>query len=120
MVNKTNMRLTVIILCLALVLGLIIFFSTSHFLNQPEVEKASPENSLSKKPKAEESSSEKSDEPLPIKEEPSDELQTQAKLTKAISKHANQIAENDLLRYQAEKLEQEIQQKLQSLEEKKP
>lgn len=125
MVNKTNMRLTTIILCLVLVLGIIIFFSTSDFINQPKVENTSSETTLPNKPTAEESINVSNASSLTsvaeeTVEETNDEIQTQAKLTKTISKYANQTAENDLLRYQAEKLEQEIQEKLQNLEEKKP
>ena len=135
MTTQTKMRLITIILCLALVLGLIIIFSASSFLNSSKIEHIPPEKSLSiskeatpnlkQNPKEENDRSEPlvTPEPIqqsqPVAKEPNAELKTQAKITKAISKHSTQTAENDLLRYQAKKLEHEIQQKLQNLEQKK-
>ena len=125
----------IIIICLTLVLGLFIFFSVSNFfapaslqttpnkaeLNdktidlpnkisiiQSESKLISEKPSLLEKEQAQSSSI-----------EPEEELSSEARLEKIINNHQNQAAENDLLRNEAKRLEQEIQQKIQSLEQSK-
>lgn len=133
MSNKKPLQLIAIILCLALALGAIIFFSTSGILTPVETA-SNTTKSVAKKISTEKNisplQSELKQESIP-EETPSEasakesdakelnEVPTETKLITTINQHANQTAKNDLLRQQAEKLEQEIQRKLQSLEQDK-
>lgn len=127
MVDKKKTRLLITIICLAFTLWGIIFFSTSDSLKHSEKSNKPLESNSLKTTEFEKNQPLTEDDDIKTLTEVTTKksaqnnastTDTEKKLMQTINQHFNQVEKNDLLRSQAEQLEQEVKRKIQSLNKK--